>query len=182
MVKTPRLSTEILLHTMLDSDGKGFLGSLPSCPSVYPKPSPPGGGIYWAPDPFVQVTWRRCGLGKEPVQRPAARRAYHPLEHDGGVVDGVGEGDVGPGHGALVGAAAVTGHHVRPGRRAGLALSQDVQSPHTELIGRACGENGTSNTCRFESSEISTVSTALTVKRGSDSRMQRAYGEFVVEV
>lgn len=92
IVETPWLSTEIFLYAMLDSDGKCFLGSLTSRPSMCPKPSPPlVEGSYWIPDPIVADvlvmgcrvgTWRRCKLGKEhphtwflPLQRSPSPQA-----------------------------------------------------------------------------------------------------------
>lgn len=39
-----------------------------------------------------------CGL---------CQATHHPLEHDGGLIDSIGEGDVRAGHGPLVHAAAV---------------------------------------------------------------------------
>lgn len=65
------------------------------------------------------------------------KATYHPLEHDGGLIDCISEGDVRAGHGPLVYAATVAGHHVGPGGGAGLALPQHVQSPDPELVGGA---------------------------------------------
>lgn len=154
-----------------------------------------GAGSYWIIDAFVLVTAPTVvafKMASSTCYTPASctfsnlhsYKPYHPLQHDGGLIDGICESDVWPGHRALVDSVAVPRYHIRPRRCTGLTLSQDVQRPDTELIGCAYGEKWEIKELqRLKSSKTSTVSPGLTVERGyTSSKRQSTYREVLIKV
>lgn len=69
-----------------------------------------------------------------PVPNPVST-AYHPLQHDGGLVDGISEGNVWACNRAFIGTVAVTWDYVWSRCSAGFTLPQYVQGSNPEFVG-----------------------------------------------
>lgn len=90
--------------------------------------------FYWAH--FATDEKKSCPIFWILVPAPASP-AYHPLQHDGGLIDGIREGDVWPCDRALIYTVAVAWYHMWFRWSTWLALPQYVQCSHSKFVGCA---------------------------------------------